>query len=162
MPASRINENPQTILGKIQTAIKSNDFIFSVLLEHSALESYLSEMILKSYTQTEEVSKQSFDTYERINFNILLSLTNILGMVNKDLYDQIKSFSKERNILVHDLIGYDFSEADINNKIRKLATQGLKLCMQVSKLYEDILLSTYLDAISSTYDVLDRDNEGDS
>lgn len=150
MPASRINENPQTVLGKIQTAMKSNDFIFSLLLEHSALESYLSEMILKSYVQTEEVSKKSYDTYRRINLNSLLSLTNILGLVNKDLYGQIKSFSQERNKLVHNLIGYDFSETDISNKIRKLATQGLKLCEQVSKLYEDILLSTYLDVVSST------------
>jgi hypothetical protein len=155
LPASRINKNPQTVLGKIQTAMRSNDFIFSLLLEHSALESYLSEMILKSYAQTDEVSKKSYETYRRINLNSLLSLTNILGMVNKDLYGQIKSFSQERNKLVHNLIGYDFSEADINNKISKLATQGLKLCEQVSKLYENILLSNYLDVISSTYDVLD-------
>jgi hypothetical protein len=146
LPSSRINENPETILGKIEDAMKERNYILSLFLEHSTLESYVSELILMANGKQEEIAKTPLDTYKRINFDTLLSLSYILRYLDHNLYSRLKKFSKERNKFVHNLIGYDFKDPKIKNEVKKLATDGLDLCKVISEKYENIIYSKYLDS----------------
>ncbi len=145
MASSRINENPETILGKIEEAMKDRNYILSLFLEHSTLESYVSELILMANDRQEEITETPLETYKRINFDALLSLSYILRYLDQNLYSRLKKFNKARNKFVHNLIGYDFKDPKIKNEVEKLAIDGLDLCKIISEKYEDIIYSKYLD-----------------
>ena len=137
MSTGPINEHPETFLTKIESAIGEGNYIFSLFLEHSALESYLSDLILITNGPPIRVPNTTIEAFKRINFEHTMSLNNLLGNIDNDLYGRIKGFNKERNKFVHGLIGVDFTDSEISKKVKKLSSEGLSLCKIVSKIYED-------------------------
>ena len=146
MPPERINENPETILNKINSAIISENYVLAMFLEHSTIESYLGELILINNQRDDGRVKEPITTFKRFTADILMSLDNILGLIDDKLYQGIKGFNSKRNKFVHNLIAYDFTEAAVKNEIKRLAKEGLAMCEAISKIYEDTLLASFADA----------------
>lgn len=146
MISKKINQNPETILNKIEKSIKSDNYIFSFLLEHNALESYLNYLFLNIINTKEDISKRQRGPVERLSFDTLLSLNIIIGTIDNELYKKLQEFNKERNNIVHNLIGYDFSEAD-KDDIITLANNGINLVREISKIYTDYLDSVFVDSM---------------
>ncbi len=143
--ARKINEHPETILEKIRTSIDGQNYIVSLLLEHSTLESYMRDLLLITLSRDSKISKGLMDNFKRLNFDYVLTLNSITGAVDKNLYSKIKEFSKNRNKFVHELIGYDFTIPAVKSEIKELAQKGFTLCKQLSKTYEDFLYDQYED-----------------
>ena len=132
-------KEPKIILKVIEDAIKQNDNIYALFLESSALESYLSSMLIISRKSNEKPYKGVIDSIQKMNFRTLLTVNNVLGNIDNDLYKRLNKFYDERNKIAHEMIGIDFNDAQNNESIKFIIDEGFKLCAEVSKIHESKL-----------------------
>lgn len=136
-------KEPKIILKVIEDAIKQNDNIYALFLESSALESYLSSILIILRRSNEKPYKGIIDSIQKMNFRTLLTVNNVLGNINNDLYKRLNKFYDERNKIAHDMIGIDFNDAQNNESIKSIIDEGFKLCTEVSKIHESKLLEKF-------------------
>ena len=127
---------PKMILDVIESAIEQDNNIYALFLESSALEGYLSSLLIISRISKGKPYKGVTDSIEKMNFRTLLSVNNVLGNIDNDLYKSLNKFYDERNKIAHYMIGIDFNDASVNNSFKTLNNSGLKLCIELSKIHE--------------------------
>jgi hypothetical protein len=94
----RINENPETILKKITSAMTSENFILAMFLEHGTIKSYLCELILIYNQRDDGRVKEPIETFKRFTADILMSMDNILGLINDKNSTKISKDSTQKGI----------------------------------------------------------------
>jgi len=132
-------DEPKVILEVIENAIKQNDNIYALFLESSALESYLSSLLIISRISNVEPDKGAADSIEKMNFRTLLIVNNVLGNIDNNLYKRLNKFYDNRNKIAHHMIGIDFNDMEMDKSIRLLNDEGFKLCTEVSRIHESKL-----------------------
>lgn len=125
------------ILKRINEEVKKGRTINAFLLAHGFIEAYLLEILLYSgRINAKKISKKIIDDIERASFKNLLNINLILGNVSFELYNKIADFNKQRNDIVHGLIGIDTNNPKIEKKLKRQIKNAVEICKQLSCIYK--------------------------
>jgi len=122
-----IEINPNSFEDVIRNALKKGCFIEAISLIHNVIEAYLKRK-LNAFFFTDK------DRYELltkiIKLKYLYDYNNfcyIVGLINKDDYNNLIEFNKERNKVIHELLTKSITISELKAIARKGREMQLKL-----------------------------------
>jgi hypothetical protein len=136
--------DPTTIMAKIESEIKKSNQISALFLEASAIEGYLSSLILLSRTSNTNPKKSTVEFVDKMQAISLISVNNILGNIDDITYNDLTKFNSKRNEFAHRMIGFNFEDPKANNEIEQLTSRGFELCMKISKIHQTKLEARFI------------------
>ena len=120
---------------KVKNELSENNEFNALILVYGYIEAYLREwMWLESKLEKGKSTKTIVKDTERLSFLTILTFHNILGNLDKGLYNDLKLLNSQRNKLVHKIIEIDLG---VNKKtLKQIVCNAIKLCDVVVEKYE--------------------------
>ncbi len=105
----------------------TNNPIIVFLLECYYLEYYMKQIIMLKFDIIHQQIdiKRKTDILDDYKFEKLLELVYLLGIIEKNIYEDLKRFNSERNYLIHEV---PFEIGENNKQLNKLIIDGMSLC----------------------------------
>lgn len=127
----------QSHIEKVNKELNEGRELNAFFLVHGYVEAYLLQWILVSgnLNQKQKFSEKVADSIERITFSNLLHVNLMLGNIDEELYEKIKSFNNQRNNFAHYLITFDIADPKIREKMGKIARNGIEIMKRISEMY---------------------------
>ena len=135
--------DPTTIMAKIESEIKKSNRVSALFLEASAIEGYLSSLILLSRTSNTNPRSSTVDFVEKMTAISLISVNNILGNLDDATYEDLTDFNSKRNDFAHRMIGFDFEDPKVDKEIEQVTAKGMELCVRISKIHQTKLAAQF-------------------
>lgn len=131
---------------RISEQLEQDNEVIAILLAQTYIEGLLTQWLFITGNITKH-KKNITDKIERFGLANILTIHLVLGNINYEMFNQIKSLSEFRNLIAHKLAFIEYNDS-LKRKAKNIAVNSIEICSGISGLFNKYLDNKSKEVIS--------------